>query len=271
VADDPEKPPLPEPLKVAVAGARRRHQARWPAPEIAIVPREEGWSFESPYSDEDGWWKLIGDAFGTCSKAVVDVFVGQLAMLVGTRWIAPTEEGRAGRWQPEEAELMAAMSIVASLKPKNEAEAAFAASIVATHFASMKLGAEIARRSYPDARTIASLAAINRAYAQQMDAFHRMRGRGNNKRQTIIVKKETRYYDNRQVHLGEGAGKAGNRADGARELRAGARGAAEPEVLPALPSPDEGAQLLRFPGGEGQERLPAPRRSEGQRRTKGAG
>jgi hypothetical protein len=267
--DKPGKKPLPAPLQGAVAKAKRRHGKRWPAPEIDIVANGDGWDFESPYDDEDAWWKLIGDAFGTCSKAVVTVFISQLSRLVGTNWIAPEGPEERGSLVPDDLELMAALSIVASLKPKNEAEAAFAASIVATHFAAMRMGAEVARRSCIDARTVAALAAINRSYAQQTAAFHQMRGRKGSKNQVITVRKEIRYYDNRQVHLGEGGGNRGSGPHDTAEVRACARGSGRPPERPALPSPDEGGEVVLFPCGEGEAGLPQARRGQRIRRAKG--
>jgi hypothetical protein len=260
-----EKEAMPRVLVDAAAKAQRKHRDRWPAPPIDIVEDGEGWWFQSPYQEEQEWWQLLGEAFGTRSQAVIGVFMSQLAQLVDTVWIGG-EPGTSGKRRPEETELMAAISIVASLKPKNEAEAGFAASIVATHFAAMKMGAEVARRSYPDSRTVASLAAINRTYAQQMATFQALRGGRRGSRQTIIVKKENHvhYTDARSVNVpGGGGGKSGGQAHEAEPERARASRAFEPVERPALPRPNEGGDVVQFPGGEGPQPLPPSRGRQG--------
>jgi hypothetical protein len=249
--DEPPKEPMPRPLRERVPRARRDHTRRYAVPEIAITRAGDSWDFTSPYEENEDWWQLIAQAFGTCSKAVVAVFIGQLAGLVrGSIW---DEESRA--WRPEECELMAAISIVASLKPRNEAEAAFAASIVATHLASMKVGASIGSRGHIDARTAASLAALNRTYAQQMSAFHGLRRGGRrSSQQTIRVEKHVHYHSDKHLHLhGEGGGNVGGRAHEGSSSRARARRALQCE--------DESRGLVRIASAEGPDAVPIPRRT----------
>lgn len=210
--------PMPAALKKRAADAGRQHEKRYPAPTVDVVEAEHGhgWTFESPFrsADEEDWWRLLGEAFGTRTKQVVEVFMGQVAGLIGTCWAPGADQPL-----PREGELQAALAIVAAMKPKNEAEAALAAQAFALHVVAMRTGQNIASvRGYIDPRQSLALANLVKAYAGVMDSLKRGRSR-NSIRQTITVRKDVHVHnDLRSVHVhpGEG-GSAAEQPDGVHE------------------------------------------------------
>ena len=250
------KPPMPEKMRARASRAVARHQSRPVAPEIDLSSGAEGWDYGNPYDEEDegAWLALMLEAFGTRQEVVAHCFINHLAHLCSSGW----EEG-AGRWRPNEYELQTAIAIVQSMKPKNEAQAALAAQAVAIHFAAMKVGSRLAGMSYPDPRTIASLAALGKVYAGQLETMQKLKGGGKARPQTIKVEKHVHVHHERHVHLpGEGGRDFGSQAHDRSEPRARAR-QSEPINLTALPSPDKGGDVVPFPSGEGAEPLPQAR------------
>jgi hypothetical protein len=63
-----------------------------------------------------------------------------------------------------------------SMKPRKEAQAALAAQAVALHFAAMKVGRHLATVTFPDARTVASLAAVTKAFSGALDTNQSLKG-----------------------------------------------------------------------------------------------
>lgn len=260
------KPAMPDALKErarADGPVARAHAERYPAPWIDIGKSEQGWTIDSPYrsADEEEWWRLLGEAFGTRTKSVIAVFMDQVASLLPHEW-----DAERGASYPREADLQAALSIVAAMKPRNEAEAAQAAQAFALHRFTMKLGADSANRSAVDPRTVNAMANLVKAYSGVMDSMRRGRG-GNTKTQKIVVKKDVRIYqDNRSIALGGGGASGDHRRDAAeRTTRARGsqsdtpcNGAGTGEFIEgkALLSPPQDGGALSGQGDEGSEDMP---------------
>ena len=115
-----KKKALPPALKQMGEEAIGRHRARSATPEIAIEGDFDGWSFGSPYreEDEDHWTALMFDGFATRSQAVFRTFTTHLAKLCSTDY----RDGNG--WRPNDDELRTAIQLVKSLEPTNEAQAA---------------------------------------------------------------------------------------------------------------------------------------------------
>lgn len=259
----PRKKPLGAVLTQLGDEAIARHKKRSATPEIAVTGNREGWNFESPYRpDADGknrWAALLLDAFATRSHRTFAAFLGQLANLC-----PDTFDHEEKCWKPDEDSLTQAIQIVRSVKPRNEAEAALAAQAVALHFAAMGLGKNIARMSYPDNRTVSSLARASRAYAGALDTLRRLRGKGTKKvKQTIIVRQEKHVHQHQNVHFEAGGGvDFGGRPDEAT-------GAGQSAERPALPGPTQAdaGRVVPLPCRERQDSVPRPRRREGSGRA----
>src|SRR5918994_2209140 len=133
--DASDKPRMPDEFIAAADAAIAKHRKRKWSPEI----RDTGEAWECPYADEDAdrWWALLFEIFGTRQSAVVDVFFSQLQQLAGKNWRANSG------WITDEKDMRTLFSIIASLKPRNEAEAAYAAQLCALHMSAMKLGEAI--------------------------------------------------------------------------------------------------------------------------------
>lgn len=267
MSDKPVRKPAMSSLLVPLAAkAHARHQKRWAPPEISIERNGDGWRPACPYrtADEDAWWMLLLDAFGTRVYAVVATFLEQLINLCPQYW-----EPDAGN-RPSEDALRTAVAIVASMKPENEAQACLAAQAVAVHFSAMRVAERLGSTSLPDPRTLACLAALGKTYAGQLETMQRLKGRGGT-RQTIVVKKESHvhYHDERHVHLRGGGSDSGDQPQGSEPIRAHARATGKPQDVAALPSPDEGGTVVSFASGEGQEGLPSPRGLKRVGRSKG--
>ncbi len=264
-----KRPPMPDKLReIAVAANEKRHPKRMAVP--MVVPKPEQRHLQNltcPYRKEDEqlWLALLVDCFGTRVFPVAQCFIRHLEKLCPEVLYDGEEHCRR-----DEETLALALSIVAGIKPRNEMEAAAAAQYVALHLTAMRLGANCASGSgYLDPKSAHALAAVTKAAALQYATIQSGRGKRRSIKQTFIVKKETRYYDNRQVHLREGGGKRRRPTDGAEELRARARGAIELEARTSLPSPKDVGRLLQFPSGEGEDGLPKARRGQGIRRAEG--
>ncbi|MEG3154462.1 hypothetical protein [Sphingomonas sp. RB1R13] len=237
---------MPAKLRQKAQVATARHQARPIAPDVQITADEGKWSYGNPYqaADERAWCALMFEAFGTRQRDVANVFVNHLARLCSTQW-----DETAQAWRPNENELQTAIALVQSLAPRNEAEAALAAQAVAIHFATMKLAHHVAGRSNPDARTLASLAALAKAYVKQLEAMQQLKGRKVS-RQKITVRNERHVHHHQHVHA----------AGDARNL--GGQSHATNSFVECTPMPGKGSlgSVVPFSGAEGQARLSNARR-----------
>lgn len=266
---EPERKPMPDFLRAIAETAIQKHRKRVWVPHVVPRPAQGPLAdLSCPYREEDWelWAALLLECFGTRSFSVAQCFFRQLEALCPT----VIYEGESKLRRDEEM-LLQALAIVAGIKPRNELEAAAAAQYAALHITAMKLGANVSSGTgYVDSRSVASFAALMKAASRHYAMIQNGRSPKRAK-QTFIVKKETHvhHHDERHVHLPGGDGNSGSRVHEADELRARARGAVEPQELPALPSPEQSAEVLRFPSGEGAESLPQARRGERIRRAEG--
>ncbi len=246
---------MPDALRLLAEGAKRRHQKRAAIPEVRL-PSGPVERLECPYIEGDWelWVCLLLECFGTRTVTVGAAFMRQLADLC-PEVLYDGEEVR----RRNDAVLEQALAIVASLKPRSEAEAALAAQAVALHLTSMKVGKELACRSYPDPRTVASLAGVTKAYAATLDTMRRLKG-GNTTRQTFRVEKHVHYHDERHVHFRRGGRKSGSQPDATEGKRARANHAAEPQERPALSGPQSvHGEVMPFSSREREADMPHAR------------
>lgn len=243
------KPKMPAPIREQAERAVERHMRRPAMPSFSVIKDADGWCFQSPYDGEDGdhWFALLCEGFGTRSQKTVQTFLDQLADLCPTRF-----DDAAGIWAPDEDQLVAAVQIVRSLAPRNEAEACLAAQMVAVHMAAMKVGKHIGRMSWPDERSSATLSKLARTYAQQMETMQRVKGKRSSTRQKITVKYER--HDHKHVHMHQEGG-AANSGGQPHATRAG-----QSAQRAALPSPDPLGQVVPLRRCEGEEGLSHARR-----------
>jgi hypothetical protein len=252
---------MPEPIRKAAERAVERHMSRPVTPEMAVLREADGWSIKSPYEGKDGdrWIALLFEGFGSRSQKTVQTFLDQLADLCPTRF-----DEDAQIWAPDDQQFAAAVQIVRSLKPRNEAEACLAAQMVAVHFATMRVGNHIGRMSWPDERTAATLSRLARTFTMQMDAMRKVKGKGGTTRQKITVKHERHIHQHQHVHIAGGAGDFGEQAHTAMGSRTG-----ENVRSPALPCPDADRRVVPLRSGEGEACLPHARRRARVGRTEG--
>lgn len=256
-----EKPPMNETLRVHAEKAMARHAKRHVNPGVDVHVEKvakDGYVLASPHSDHDAWVAMICDAFGTRSEATAKVFAHQLTKLCSQNWHPPENpddpEAR-GEWCPDETELNTILNFVAGVKPRNEMQAALAAQMCAVHMMTMRASEEAINRGMLDSRTAAIAGKLARTFVMQMDALGRAKGRKTT-RQHIRVSYEK--HEHKHVHVDRGDGDFGGQP---RE----ARGTRELAERPALPRPEQVGAVVRFPGGEGEEGLPAPRRGKSGR------
>jgi hypothetical protein len=232
------KPPLPKNLQPLAAKAKARHMKR-PVPPKVMVQGEEGRpsSITSPYrkEDEDEWMALLFQAFGTRSIAVAKYFIGRLADLVRRDW---DEEAR--KWKPSQDELDAMIAMVNALKPRNEAQAAYAAQLCTLHLSAMRL-ASTATSTYSDPRTVAVLNKTVRAFGDGLLNLERLQGRGRVAKQSI--KSESYKHVHQHVHLHGGRPGTGGKPCGPRTEAI--------EASAAMPGEEAFGRLVRLPRDEG--------------------
>jgi hypothetical protein len=205
VATDPKPKTKPRRRKVqkmpAMLGpwaekAKTRMEKRPASPGVMMEPRGDLGDFRAvaPHDNHEVWSLQIHDAFGTRSPSTVTVFMEQLRALCGENW---NDERKA--WQPSETELNAALNFINSNQPRNEAEAALAAQMLAVHFMTMRLSAQALKTG--DARTASIAAKLARTYAAQMDTLQLTRGKRRSTRQHITVKHEKHIHTHQHQHL----------------------------------------------------------------------
>jgi hypothetical protein len=247
---------MPRVLKDLGAKAIEKHERRQATPQLKVTVENGKWWFGSPYAPEndDHWTALLFAAFGTRSQGTFRTFMCQLSELCSTDW---NED--EGAWHPAEDELIAAVQIVRSTKPRNEAEACLAAQMVAVHLMQMKLSAQALTHSWPEPRTCAIASKLARTYAMQLETMAKLRGKGS--RQRITVRKYSQ-HEHKHIHLHQGGGENGNQPHGptgTAEINA----ALEPPPCSTLPSKDATRNAVPMPGNKGEAEVPAARRRKG--------
>ncbi|QNN65263.1 hypothetical protein H9L12_01020 [Sphingomonas rhizophila] len=250
--------PMPDVLQGLATKATSRHYKRPATPELEIIIAEGGWTFKSPFDPQfdEAWVALMFDAFGTRSQATFRTFMNQLSSLCDTVW----NDDIQGR-HPVQDELVAAVQIVRSLQPRNEAEACLAAQMVAVHLMQLKLTAQALRYSHADPKSCAIAGKLARTYAAQMETFLRLRGKGS--RQRITVRKYAQ-HEHKHIHLHQGDNENGSRPYGPKAKKAPLD---QSEIGAALPSSNETGNAVPMPSNPGALALSHPRRREGIRRT----
>ncbi|WP_345168684.1 hypothetical protein [Sphingomonas daechungensis] len=241
---------MPAILKEIGAKAIVRHEKRDATPEIEIGVEGGGWTFRSPYEDEDlaEWEALLFDAFATRSIAAFQSFATQLAELCSTDW-----HGDEKGWLPNSSELRAAIQVVRSLRPRDEAEACLAAQMVAVHLMQIKLSAQALKQSYPDPRTCAIAGKLGRTYAMQLETMAKLRGKVT--RQRITVRKYSQ-HEHKHIHLHQGEVENGNQPHGPREREAAETGTSgQPSTCSALSSPDATGNPLSVASDQGSQAM----------------
>ncbi len=126
---------MPVNLEPLAEKARERHRKRHANPGVAVEVEKvtpAAYRLASPHSDTEAWQAMVCDALGTRSEATALTFLYQLTELCDRDW-HPDDEAGGGEWVPDECELNMILNMVASIKPRNEMEAALAAQMVAVH------------------------------------------------------------------------------------------------------------------------------------------
>ena len=226
-------PDPPEYVKAEQPAAPSRVKRRPLSPGVMLEPRdgdEPGWEITSPHSDQEFWELQLADAFGTRSLSVIQTFMRDLKALTRQDWDADAQQ-----WKADERALNAALAMVADHKPRNTAEAALLAQMVAVHWMQMRLSARALSGGALIYEKEAALAGkLARTYAMQLEALRALRGGKRPTRQTIIVRRENHvhYHDHRD------GGVAGN---GRRPLEPPAAITGDCEEVR---SNDEGADIV---------------------------
>lgn len=276
MTDEP-KPPMPDALRPLAEAAIVQHEKRPAPPQTVTHPKRRGeWLYLTcPYREEDEglWLALMLECFGTRTADAGQAFMRQLAALCPEVLYNGEEEARI-----DEEALRQALAIVYSLKPRTEAEGAFAAQLVALHLTAMKVGAQLGKYSSVDIRSAATLAALVKAYGNGLATLQGLKGGGRRStRQTVIVKRETHvhhhHHDEKHVHLPDGGRGGGNlhaQSQGPDELRARAtRSTGGSAKRAALPSPNAEGDGLPVSINEGPEAVPVAWRGEGDGSAEG--
>jgi hypothetical protein len=188
---------------------------------------------EPPGARSRLWDLQLADALGTRSQSVMSTFVRQLKGLVAESW-----DDQANRWKPNETQLNAALAFVAGIKPRNEAEAALAAQMVAVHWMQMGLSRQALRYGQVDPNSAGVAGKLARTYALQLDTLAKLRG-SRSSRQTIKVSKELHQHVHYHDHRGDQESEHQPHATD---------GAGLPDKIAALPGDDTGGQVVPIAG-----------------------
>lgn len=232
--------PFPATYRASVGKAQARTLRRGHGPVVAIDPDTN--ALENPFEEERADWEwMIIDTFGTRCHQVAYVFINHLVGLCGTTWNESTQ-----RWVPDQDELTTVLHIVAANRPRNEAEAALAAQIAATHMILMKVAKRAA--DYPwDTRTVGTFAKLAKTSAVQIDTMAGLKGKRRTTRQQINVVHEKHVHHHQHVHVG-GAEKSEGQCDATRTGVRKLSGAGSLGECPALPGEDEAGRVVPLQG-----------------------
>lgn len=246
----------PANLKAAETAALARVRKLKPSPGVILQPRRsglEGWVTSSPHNDPDLWEVELLDAFGTRSYSLMRTFLAELRRLCSLDWDNQQED-----WKTSEREWNAALAFVTEMQPRNAAETAMLAQMVAVHRMIMRLSEAQLRNGYVDEKSAAKISKLARTYADQLETLNSIRGGKKPTRQTIIVKRETHvhYHDNR------GRGGAENRAQPHQTDKDGGTLIVQ-ECAPVPGHGEADREAVPVPGGPGAPRLSGPRGARG--------
>lgn len=264
-----KREPMPDWLKPWAEAAAKRMLDRPASPGIIAEPSGVGedcqLSLVSPHADENAWWEMLGDAFGTRSMGVIQTFIDHLSELT-----APSYDHTNECWKPNERQLNAALAILHASRPQNEIDAMLAANAVALHWMQMKAASGVLKTNLVDGRTAAASASLARAFVSTVEAMDRRKRRKRASRQIITVKRDTHHHQHKHVHLQGGGVKIGGQPDATeRELLAQA---IERTAIPAgcTPLPGPRAHNRRdvpSESGAGEAGVPDARRRKGRGRA----
>ena len=243
--------PIPDVLRPSIEKARARTITRRHGPPVHLERGEDGklhwsWPFGENDTERRDWKWLVLDAFGTRYESVAGAFLEHLIALCAGEWDEEHKE-----WLPHEGEVVAILHIVTAHRPRNEAEAALAAQIAATHIITMKVAERAAR--YPwDHKTVGSYAKLVQASAAQFETMLAIKGKRRSTSQKITVRHEKHVHHHQHVHLEGGASENASQPHAASAGRTRER--------PTLQGDDAGGQIVPLPSREGNASLQDARR-----------
>lgn len=256
---DRSKPNPPDNLAAGKEDARAFADSLPTMPGLVLEERDDALEIQSPHNDKTLWELQLVQAFGTRSRALLNVFLMQLGRLCPKDWDEDRRE-----WRTDETQWNALLALVADWRPENSAQAALAAQMAATHLMTMKLSEQALNRGHMVMPLDAALASkLTRTFAIQCETMLALKGQSRTTKQSIHITKETHQHVHQHIHEG-GGGENGDRPHQARTATA--------SECPALPSQVQiDRQPLPSPRGEGQEGLSQARRGETFRRSEGQG
>jgi len=209
---------------------------------------EWDWPFLSDQSKWPEWMWLVLDAFGTRNSAIAGSFLRHLMEVCSTEW-----DDRVEGWVPDDGEMQTMLGIVRSHRPRNEADAASAAQVAATHIISMRVAARVAKYPY-DTRMVSAYARLLQASAALSEATRAARGKGRKARQEITVRRDTHVHHHQHVHVTGGAGENDDQSHAKPSARK-ADMADRPGDVAALPGDQPGGKVVRITGRKRKARL----------------
>lgn len=248
------RPRMPANMAPFAEEAVRKHSSRSLPPKVEMAGSEFAPVLLSPYAEEDQepWLALLLQAFGTRSASVATCFLEQLSSFCRRDW-----DSDANEWRPSQEEFDAVLAIVSSTKPRNEAQAAFAAQLAALHLAAMRLARRVTGDALGDDRTVAVLTKTVRAYGDGLATMQRLQGKSRSTRQTIKVESQRHQH----IHYHGGSEDFGGQAQATRaEVSASSRSVQGPRTV---------GPALSLASGTGETSLPDSRRRKGIGSTHG--
>lgn len=262
-------PPISEKLRAEVNAARKVHQTRPATPGVRVFrDGEDSWKLDSPHRDLEAWEVQICEAFGTRSHAVMWTFLDQIAGLCEQRWrVNPAQDG--GRNMPDETELNFILALIHAERPDSPLQAAMLAQMCATHMMQIRLsGLALGHESWVDPNKAMLAGKLANAFANQTDAYLRLRGRTPKQEITVSYERHVHVHHHKHAHLHqdppvEGGGLFSRQSHEA--TRSDGISAGESQGGAALPGPDAAGNVMPIPNRAGESPVPHPRRAQSRR------
>jgi len=195
-----ELPAMPSNLRPEVDAAREVHKTRPTSPGVRVyADGAEGWMLDAPHRDLEAWEVQICEAFGTRSHSVMWTLLSQIANLTEQTW-RPDSRGEGGRWVPNELELNFILATIHSERPDTPLQAAVVAQIITNHLLQMRLN-ERTLGSFVDPHRAGLTAKLQNAFANQLDAYQRLRGRIPKQEVTVRYERHVHVHHHKHAHI----------------------------------------------------------------------
>ena len=252
--------PLRQPTSEETVTIQCARSSQATRPARALISRKVGDSggvvLSNPHADGEGWWATLQETFGTTSPEFVNDAISKLTVILGK-----CDAGSEGE------KLNASLALIAGIAPENEAQAAIAVQIAASHAASIQMTSRAllnANAGHVEAAAVfANMGTkLSRTMVAQVEALTKLRGGGRQviEHRYINVNGNAVVGDHAQAVFGGNPQPQGGQSESAHQPREPIHILDEPG--PSLPCSQSAGNALPGASNAGAKEMPTSRRQE---------